>query len=259
MLGSLVYHIRHAPAVYVARLIERRARRELAQHPALLSLLEAYREKSASTGASYSDYLVLYRWVRKHKPSEVLECGTGVTTVAIAYALRENHREGGPKGRVTSMEESASYFDSARAIFPQELEEYTDIVLSPAIVDHYHIFRGARYTTIPDRPYDFVFVDGPDLHNNPTGSDVAFNMDLVHLIRSSERPIAAIVDTRTTTCFVYSFLFPKTFRYDYLRKIGIVSPTTKHELSTPRAMVAAYMRGHAFKRPSIRSMWFGAY
>ena len=48
---------------------------------------------TAVTGASYSDYLTLYEQVKSFKPKEILECGTGITTVVLAQALLENARE----------------------------------------------------------------------------------------------------------------------------------------------------------------------
>jgi hypothetical protein len=259
MLRKLYDICRHAPASWIAKKIEMNAREELRKNHKLWLLLEAYLAESHSTGASFSDYAVLYHWVRKHRPQEVLECGTGVTTVVIAQALKENHKEYGVKGRVTSMEEDEKYFDVARSIFPEILRDYAEIILSPAIEDHYHIFRGTRYKDIPERPYEFVFIDGPILHMDPKGDDVAFSMDLVRLIAKSERPISAVVDTRTVTCFVYSLLFPRTFRYDYLRKIGIVGPSTKNDLLNARTIVIDAMRRHSFKGPNIGSLFSGQY
>src|SRR3546814_15369311 len=61
---------------------------------------------------SYSDYLTLYEQVRAHRPREILECGTGISTVVLAQALRENAAEiGQAPGRVTSMEDDPDWQD----------------------------------------------------------------------------------------------------------------------------------------------------
>jgi tRNA A58 N-methylase Trm61 len=82
----------------------------------------------------------------------VLELGTGASTVVIAQALLEND-----VGRVTSMEESEDWYIHARQNLPSGLP--VDIVLSSTVEDCFSIFRGIRHRDIPDRSYDFVFVD----------------------------------------------------------------------------------------------------
>lgn len=87
--------IRHQLAVALHNYLERNAEKKIKANPALWKLLQAYIEKSSSTGCSFSDYLVLYNWVRRHKPKEILECGTGMSTVVLAHALKENYQEEG--------------------------------------------------------------------------------------------------------------------------------------------------------------------
>ena len=87
----------------------RRAEVRLKAMSELWSDIQHYIEKSSATGASMSDYLTLYEEVRRLKPVEVLELGTGVSTVILVRALMDNAAEGAPMGRVTSMEESADW------------------------------------------------------------------------------------------------------------------------------------------------------
>ena len=47
----------------------------------------------------------------------------------------------------------------AKDILPTHFIKYVDFVLSDVIEDHYSIFRGMRYKNIPNRNYDFVYVD----------------------------------------------------------------------------------------------------
>lgn len=131
--------------------------------------------------------------------------------------------------------------------------------MSPAIEDTYEFFRGVRYKEIPKRAYDFVFVDGPDLMLNPARKPLAFDYDFVHLVRESDHPISAFVDTRVSTCFVYSLLFPGKFRYDYLRRVGIVAPVTRADLADSRNIVSRAMDNHGFRRPPLVSLITGRY
>ncbi len=253
--------IRHVPAGILAKFFERQAEMTLRKNRPLWGLLQDYLKNSPSTGCAYSDYLLLYNYIRNRKPKEVLECGTGVSTVVIAYALKENERDYGIKGRVTSMEESPNYYNVALKLFPEResLKSYAEIVLSPVMEDTYHFFRGIRYKDVPLRPYDFVFVDGPDYLCDPKGEIILFNFDFVDIVRKSEKPVGALIDTRTTTCFVYSLLFGDEFRYDYVRKVGIVEPVTKNDLAPVQKIVARSMRAHSFKRPPFLNFIRGTY
>jgi len=67
--------------------------------------IRSYQARSEVTGMSWSDYLTLYREVRQYRPQEVLELGSGVSTVVLAFALVANAADGSPPDRITSMEE----------------------------------------------------------------------------------------------------------------------------------------------------------
>src|SRR3546814_303017 len=142
---------------------------------------------------SYSDYLTLYEQVRAHRPREILECGTGISTVVLAQALRENAAESGQTpGRVTSMEDDPDWHRLATERLPEELRAIVEIVHSPKVDGFYKCFRGVCYERVPDRPYDFVFSDGPDRHS-PVNGDKLFNLDLINVVRRSETPVRAVV------------------------------------------------------------------
>ena len=81
-------------------LIERRrfrdfyAKLQLKRHPKLWAGLNRYLSETKSTGCSYIDYWYLFDHVKRKAPIEILECGTGVTTLVLAYALEELEQEG---------------------------------------------------------------------------------------------------------------------------------------------------------------------
>ena len=89
----------------VDRMVAKRAHRAEAVLRANASLWDLMTRAAAGTavkGASFLDYLTLYEQVRAFRPREVLKCGTGISTVVLAYALMENAREdGGAPGPVT--------------------------------------------------------------------------------------------------------------------------------------------------------------
>jgi predicted O-methyltransferase YrrM len=260
MLIRLFKTLRHSLPARYSQFLERRAEEELRRKEVLWNLLQEYRRGSPSTGCLYSDYMLLYNYVREKKPVEVLECGTGLSTVVIAYALKENEAEFDIAGRVTSMEESQAYYNAALPLIPEELKKYVDLVLSPLTEGRYHYFRGMKYANLPDRPYDFVFIDGPDQSCDPReNDDVLFDFDFIDVVRKSQKPVGALIDTRTHICFVYSILFGDKFRYDYVRKVGIIEPVTKRDLATVAQFTARAMKKRAFRRPPMGPFLRGQY
>jgi predicted O-methyltransferase YrrM len=75
-----------------------RAQKALRRNAELWNALQDYLKNTKSTGCGYIDYACLYETVRRRKPVEVLECGTGVSTLIIAHALMENAAETGGGG-----------------------------------------------------------------------------------------------------------------------------------------------------------------
>ena len=130
----------------------------------------------------------------------MLELGTGASTIVIAHALKEI---GG--GTVTSMEESEEWYRHAVQNLPQGLPVH--IVLSKTVEDTFSIFRGIRYRDVPNRPYDFIFVDGPAYKTSTR--DVTFDFDLISVVANPPLRCAAIIDKRVSTCFVSQARAPR--------------------------------------------------
>ncbi len=238
-LPTYVTAARHGPLVrarkwMVDRMVaqrSRRARRTLEEMPELWRLMTEVAAGTAVTGASYSDYLTLYEQVRTHRPREILECGTGISTVVLAQALRDNAAEdGGAPGRVTSMEDDADWYRTACERLPNEVSDIVEIVHSPKADGYYKCFRGVRYEALPERPYDFVFSDGPDRHS-PVNGDKLFNLDLINVVRRSEHPVCAVVDNHYLTFYVLQKVFGlDKARYSVSHKLMFVGPVTKDDV-----------------------------
>jgi len=207
----------------------RRAELALRAMPALWGAMTDYAQGSAVTGASFSDYLTLYEQMRARRPTEVLECGTGISTVVMAHALQENAREG-TAGRITSMEEDAGWHATACERLPGDLAQRIDMVHSPKVDGCYKCFRGVQYLDVPDRPCDFVFSDGPEQHSPVTG-DKLFDLDLIHIARRAERPLYAVVDNHYLTFYVLQKVFGLSkARYSVSHKLMFVGPVTKADV-----------------------------
>ncbi|MHA1567537.1 MAG: hypothetical protein ACTSX7_19675 [Alphaproteobacteria bacterium] len=239
--GALLTRVsarRHGPLVrwrkwLVDRMVAKRNRRAhaiLQANTPLWALMTQYAQGTAVTGASYSDYLTLYEQVRALRPVEILECGTGISTVVLAQALVENEAEGAPRGRVTSMEDDQSWFEIAGTRLPQVLAPYVDLVHSPKVDGFYKCFRGVQYREVPDRPYDFVFSDGPDRHS-PVNGDKLFNLDFIHVVRKAEHPVHGVVDNHYLTFYILQKVFGvDKARYSISHKLMFVGPVSRRDV-----------------------------
>lgn len=195
-----------------------RARRKVFANQALRELVTL---NTPSTGASYFDYWLLYSHIRKTRPREVLELGPGITTLVIAQALSENG-----SGRVTAMEDLKKYHDALDEIVPDRLRPYIDLRLSPAREVHWGPFRGKAYGEIPDRAYEFAWVDGPNYDR-----EREFDADILEIIAKSDKPITAFVDSRLSSGFFYRMIFGRNFKYDHIRRIGFLT-ASKHDMKS---------------------------
>ena len=212
------------------RVLEYFAEWKIRKNKVLWGSLQEYLKKTKSTGCGYIDYWYLYDYVRKNKPVEILECGTGVTTLIMATALLELEGEGHKVGRITSMDSHREYLDMSRDLLPEPLKKYVDFHCSDLMEDFFSIYRGIRYKDIPNREYDFVFIDGPD-YKSSLDDMLTFDFDFLYLLQKTEHPIAGMVDKRVSTCYVMQQLLgTDRVKYDPVAHLGFIKPSTKNHL-----------------------------
>jgi len=204
--------------------------RNIRKNVELHNTLTKYLESSKSIGCSYSDYWILYSYIKKHKPREILECGTGVSTIVMAHALMENEKEGHLRARITSMEDQEVWYEHAHKIMPDHLRPYVELVLGERTEYCYTIFRGVGYRELPDRPYEFVFVDGPQTQA-PSDGKVTFDFDYINVVMKSDNPVFGIVDKRYATSYVLQKIFGSDkVRFSPRYELCFVGPFTKQDL-----------------------------
>jgi hypothetical protein len=242
----MIANIRQRLAAKLVAYQQSRALRQLQSvSGGLLDELTHYAAESRSTGCQWTDYWTLYAAIRKYRPREVLECGTGVSTIVIAHALLANGR-----GRVTSMEESGEWFAMACRLLPDRYKSVVDLRLSETVADGHAMFRGIRYKDVPARPYDFIFVDGPDFAGDLKQTE-SCDFDFIHVLRNSDTPIRGIVDSRTGTFWTLArILGTAKVRFSYLQRHGIILPCTRSDIRDTRKIVDDDMRQHIFRRPA---------
>lgn len=214
-----------AIALIITKYYERAAIKSLKMNKDLWFDLNEYLKSTSSSGCSFIDYSYIYDFVIKHRPREILECGTGVTTLVIAHAMKKANIN----GRITSMESHKEWYEMAKDLFPKKLTKYVDFVLSPVIEDFYSFFRGSRYKSIPKRSYDFVFVDGPSTTSSSDKTHL-FNYDFFHILKTTEKPLQAIIDKRLSTVWFLQKVLGDKVTYDPIRKLGIVKPSTNKDI-----------------------------
>ena len=206
--------------------------KNLKKNRPLFQTLTTYLERSKSTGCDYYDYWFLYDYIRRYNPREILECGTGASTLVMAFALMENVREGKDSGRITSMEDVEFWYRHSRELIPGELNPYIDLIYSPKTEFSYSIFRGVGYREIPERAFQFAFIDGPEA-TAPSDNAKTFNLDLINVVRKSEQPIFAVVDKRVSTCYVFQKVFGAGLvKFNPRCDLGFVGPVTRRDLKS---------------------------
>lgn len=208
---------------------EDQARKEVTSNTVLWDTLQKYLEKTKSTGCSFLDYKVLYDYVRQNKPAEILECGTGVSTIVMATALMENVKDG-VNGRITSIEDQEKYFAIAQQLLPEHLAPYIDLCLCPRKEYYISFYRGVGYDGLPERPYDFVFIDGPDF-DAPSDGHITFDFDYLNVLKASDKPVTAILDERLSTAYILQkILGVDTVCYNPITQLSTIGPCTKDDI-----------------------------
>jgi predicted O-methyltransferase YrrM len=103
--------------------------------------------------------LTLYRLIRERKSSLVVECGSGASTIVMAYAMKANGF-----GKVVALEHLASY-KSLTEEFASEhgLSEWVEVVHAPLRSTSLEDEEWVWYSTdrLPSGQIDLLVVDGP--------------------------------------------------------------------------------------------------
>jgi len=176
-------------------------------------------------GCEYGDCLELYNTIKRLKPRYVLECGSGISSCVIAYALKENYVETNMGSKLISLEENPLYYEQIERLFPNELKIYVEFVLSERVEKKYGDYLGCHYKDVPDYPYSFVYIDGPLLRKNAT-SQKCFNSDLLNIFTRSNITVDALLDQRIGTYWVFKKCLPKAkIHYNVIKKLTSIYKT----------------------------------
>jgi hypothetical protein len=191
---------------------------------------------SASTGAGWTDYHLLHRYVVSRRPSRLLEFGSGVTTLVIAHAISEIERSGGTS-HLYSLEDVPRFHENVKRLLPAGLARHVTLLCAPKKETRWRDeIWGFCYETLPPGPFDFVFVDGPTERAGSieTGfhGEKGAGLDLLFLFdRQPDAVVDVIVDQKFSSLEAYqSVLPPGSVRYDAAMDVGVIARARGRDL-----------------------------
>lgn len=130
-----------------------------------------------------------------------------------------------------SMEEYAEWLKMTRQLLPWQNGKYVSVVLSRTVQDRYSLFRGLRYADIPDKVYDFVFVDVFKYESPLEDGGSTFDFDFIHVLRNAEKPVGCLIDKHLSTAFALQLLLGMDkVKYSAIAGLGCVQPCAKSDL-----------------------------
>jgi predicted O-methyltransferase YrrM len=170
------------------RLQQARAARALDQL-GVLAAIDAFvaARPPAAIPPDYADLLRLHRLVRAHGASNILEYGSGCSTLVLALAARDVADD----WSVYSVDAEPYWADATRSALPPELAERCTVAHVPVVLDERDGVPGVRHAELPPVEPDFVYVDGPAL---PDDRPRAF--DVLDLENRFKPGLVLVVDSR---------------------------------------------------------------
>ena len=214
------------PIFYLRKSYEQKAQRKIKELDggALYDFLNEVIKKSNSTGCEYSDYFRIWNELNENKPKNILECGSGVSSVVFAYYISKLNDPSSVN--FISMEENDHYHDQIKNIFPEELKGFVTFCISERVESFYNGILGCHYKELPDLNYDYIFIDAPVLRKvfEDKSYPKAFNSDLINImLRHPENSINGILDQRINTLWSLKKLIPGgDIKYIAAEKISIL-------------------------------------
>jgi len=172
----------------MTRLRQARAAREL-DHLGVLEAIHRFvaMRPDHALPPDYVDLLRLYRLVRAHAASTIVEYGSGCSTLVLALAAQASSDD----WSLYSVEADAYWAEATRSALPADLAERCTIAYVPVVLDERHGLPGVRHTDLPPVDPDFVYLDGPPLpQDRPRAFDV---LDLESRFKDG---LVLIVDSR---------------------------------------------------------------
>ena len=174
--------------------------------PEIEDKLLAYSKGSETTGTQWTTLWFAVDAILKTKPLHILECGTGSSTLVLAEAVRLLQiQDQSYHPLITSMESVDIWFETAKSNLPAEYSDIVEILYGPRKKFEWAMYRGYIHDNIPDRPFEFIFLDGPG-YDDEFGT--SFCADVLFVANNSKKErLTGVIDGRTSSAFVLQNIF----------------------------------------------------
>ena len=190
---------------------QKRSKKLIAKlHPELYliinNILEKMNVKEYHENTFWSDAWFLLNMYLKKQPNKFLELGSGVSTLALAYAANLIFKKNGSVGKIISIDENASYLSNiVEANLPNYLNKFVELIHSKVEVFTHLGKIGINYKNIPYQSFDMIYIDGPQFRPN-VYADSKFQTDEEHLKNLNQKPfdgdLLKIIHCQSKDCIV---------------------------------------------------------
>mgnify|MGYP001479550038 CR=1 FL=1 len=110
----------------------------------------------------WADLWNMYTLVKNRNPKIVLEFGSGCSTLVMAQALHDVHKEvGGEKGTLYSIDESEYWSGQVKKNLPSNLKNYCEMMQRESDVVEIDGVKTKYHKNVPNLAPNFVYIDGP--------------------------------------------------------------------------------------------------
>lgn len=163
------------------------------------------------------DLVIIYKLLHKHKPLNILELGSGASTLVFAQYAKEM-KKNNININVISLEENAYYKNLTKRGLDNIDDNIVKLELCKTIERETDDYKFINYDFNHTISYDFIYIDGPvDKKNN-----IHYICDDINIIQKNKN-FVALVDYRLNT---YSYLRKQKNQYkckfSFINKSGLV-------------------------------------
>ena len=149
--------------------------------------------KANQMSADVSDCLALYEDILNFKPNYILELGPGTSTAAICLAIEEVKKKNNSyKPKFVAIESRLEWLNYHKDNIPKDLLLNVELIFREEKTKKLRGEKVAFYENIPIHPYDYIHVDGPDIH----GLGVDLQSDLISLEKYLNEECLIVFDGR---------------------------------------------------------------
>jgi len=187
--------VRYETYLFLTKIINYFYHRRLSRYSKLKDLIVNL-TKANKMSADISDCLALYEDILNIKPKYILELGSGTSTAAICLAIDKiKEKENNYSPVFVSIESRPKWFNYHKENIPKDLLCNVQLIFREEKIKILHGEEVAFYENIPIHPYEYIHVDGPDIH----GLGVDLQSDLISLEKHLNDKCLIVFDGRRNT------------------------------------------------------------